>query len=275
MIGCVALVIGFQTSSNLAAAYGIAVSTTMVLETSLIILVVYMLKLRYGALLIALMAAIGCVELAFFASNATKFFAGGWFPMVVALVLFTLLTTWKRAGDVITASEDAKRVPIEGFLPSMAEIQQVPGTAIFFSAERDCVPTTLLHNLKHNKVLHERVVFLTLVTEDVPRLPDDERTEIDMLERGRCYRVILHYGFLEEPDIMHALKLLAQRGLRFEMEETTFFLGKTSIARAERRGLFTWRRELFRWMQRNSPSAAEYFKLPPARVIELGTTISL
>ena len=269
------LVLAFQSSSNLAAAYGIAVSTTMVLETTLIILVVYMLKLRYGLLLIALLAVIGCVEFAFFASNATKFLAGGWFPMVVALALFTLLTTWKRAADVITASEDAKRVPIQGFLPAMVDIQRVPGTAIFFSAERDCVPTTLLHNLKHNKVLHERVVFLTIITEDVPRLPDDERTEIDVLERGRCYRVILHYGFLQEPDIMHAIKLLAQRGLRFEIEETTFFLGKTSIARAERRGLFTWRRELFRWMQRNSPSAAEYFKLPPARVIELGTQISL
>ena len=270
-----ALVLEFRSSSALAAAYGIAVSTTMVLETSLIIIVVAMLKLRYGLFLIGLLGAIGCIELAFFASNATKFFAGGWFPMVVALVLFTLLTTWKRAADVITASEEAKRVPIEGFLPAMAEIQRVPGSAIFFSAEKDCVPTTLLHNLKHNKVLHERVVFLTIVTEEVPRVSDDERTEIDVLERGRCYRVILHYGFREEPDIMHALKLLALRGLRFELDETTFFLGKTSIARAERRGLFTWRRELFRWMQKNSPTAAEYFKLPPARVIELGTQISI
>ena len=269
------LVLEFKSSSALAAAYGIAVSTTMVLETTLVIMVVFMLKPRGGPLLIAVLAAIGCTELAFFASNATKFFAGGWFPMIVALVLFTLLTTWKRAGDVITASEEAKRVPIAGFLPSMAEIQRVPGTAIFFSADSACVPTTLLHNLKHNKVLHERVVFLTILTEEVPRLPDDERTEIDVLERGRCYRVILRYGFREEPDILRALQLLAQRGLRFEMEETTFFLGKTSIARAERRGFFTWRRELFRWMQKNSPSAAEYFNLPPARVIELGTQISI
>ena len=269
------LVLEFQSSSALAAAYGIAVSTTMVLETTLVIIVVSMLNLRYGPLLMALLAAIACIEFAFFASNATKFFAGGWFPMVVAVVLFTLLTTWKRAGDVITASEEAKRVPIEGFVPSMAELQRVPGTAIFFSADSDCVPTTLLHNLKHNKVLHERVVFLTVMTEDVPRVPDDERTEVDMLQRGSCYRVILHYGFREEPDIPRALDLLAQRGLRFEPDETTFFLGKTTIARAERRGFFTWRRELFRWMQRNSPSAAEYFNLPPARVIELGTQISI
>ena len=211
----------------------------------------------------------------FFASNATKFAAGGWFPIGVAAILFTLLTTWKLATDTIAASEEARRVAIGGFLATMHEVPRVPGTAIFFSAERDSVPTTLLHNLKHNKVLHERLVFLTVVTADVPRLPDDERLEIEVIERGRCYQVLLHYGFREEPDIPHALKLLAQRGLAFEVEDTTFFLGKTMIARAEKPGLFTWRRSLFRWMQKNSPSAAEYFRLPPARVIELGTQISV
>jgi KUP system potassium uptake protein len=270
-----ALVLEFRSSSAMAAAYGIAVATTMVLETSLVVMVVLMMRRRHAPLLIALLAAIGGVELMFFASNATKFAAGGWFPVTIAIILFTLLTTWKLAADTITASEEARRVPIEGFLPAMAEIPRVPGTAIFFSAERDSVPTTLLHNLKHNKMLHERIVFLTIATEEVPRLPDDERTEIDVLERGRCYKVCLRYGFREEPDIPHALKLLAQRGLSFEIDDTTFFLGKTSIARADRRGLFTWRRELFRWMQRNSPSAAEYFRLPPARVIELGTQISV
>ena len=270
-----ALVLEFRSSSAMAAAYGIAVATTMVLETSLVVMVVFMLGRRYAPFLIALLVGIGCVELMFFASNATKFAAGGWFPVTVAVILFTLLTTWKLAADTISASEEARRVPIEGFLPAMGEINRVPGTAVFFSADRGSVPTTLLHNLKHNKVLHERLVFLTIVTEEVPRLPDEERTEIDMLERGRCYKVALHYGFREEPDIPHALTLLAERGLTFELADTTFFLGKTSIARAERRGLFTWRRELFRWMQRNSPSAAEYFRLPPARVIELGTQISV
>jgi KUP system potassium uptake protein len=271
----IALVLEFRTSSAIAAAYGIAVATTMVLETSLVILVVWMLHRRYAPALILVLGAIACVELAFFASNATKFAAGGWFPISVAVILFTMLTTWKLAADTITASEEARRVPIEGFLQTMAEVPRVPGTAVFFSAERDSVPTTLLHNLKHNKVLHERIVFLTIVTEEVPRLPDEERTEIDVLERGRCYKVALHYGFREEPDVPYALKLLAQRGLAFDVEDTTFFLGKTMLARAEKRGLFTWRRELFRWMQKNAPSAAEYFRLPPARVIELGTQITV
>ena len=270
-----ALVLEFRASSALGAAYGIAVSTTMVLETALLVMVVWLLRPRFAPLLVGVLLVIGVAELLFFASNATKFTAGGWFPIAVAVILFTMLTTWKLAIDTIAASEEARRVPIAGFLQTMAEVPRVPGTAVFFTAERDSVPTTLLHNLKHNKVLHERMVFLTVVTADVPRLPDDERIDIDVIERGRCYQVTLHYGFREEPDIPHALKLLAQRGLAFDLEETTFFLGKTMIARAEKPGLFTWRRELFRWMQKNAPSAAEYFRLPPSRVIEIGTQISV
>jgi KUP system potassium uptake protein len=271
----IVLVLEFRESSALAAAYGIAVSTTMVLETSLVMLVVAMMRPRYAPALLLVLAIVGCAELAFFASNATKFASGGWFPVAVAAIVFTMLTTWKLAADTIAASEEARRVPIEGFLATMAEVPRVPGTAIFFSAERDSVPTTLLHNLKHNKVLHERLVFLTVVTAEVPRLPDEERLEIEAIERGRCYKVSLNYGFREEPDILHAMKLLGQRGLAFEVEDTTFFLGKTMLARPEKPGLFTWRRGLFRWMQKNSPSAAEYFRLPPARVIELGTQISV
>jgi KUP system potassium uptake protein len=151
----------------------------------------------------------------------------------------------------------------------------VPGTAVFFSADPSSVPVTMLHNLKHNKVLHERVVFFTIATADVPRLPDAERTEVTVLVPKRAYHATARYGFMEEPDAMRALALLARHGLRFERNETTFFLGKSSVALAERVGLFTWRRRLFRWMQRNSPTAVEYFKLPPDRVIELGTLLRL
>jgi len=133
----------------------------------------------------------------------------------------------------------------------------------------------LLHNLKHNKVLHERVVLIAITTEDLPRVADEDRTEVEVITPQKVYQVIVHYGFMENPDAMHVLKLLGRRGLRFEINETTFFLGKTTIARAQRRGLFTWRREVFRWMQRNTPSAAEYFKLPPDRVIEIGTQLKL
>ncbi len=271
----VLLVLGFGSSSNLAAAYGIAVSGTMVLTTSLIALVVYALGGAARVPVLAVLAVIGLVELAFLASNATKIVAGGWFPLACGLVIFTLLSTWKRATDYLNSAAVRRKVPIAGFFEHLGEVATVPGTAVFFSADPDAVPTTLLHNLKHNKVLHERVVFFTIETADVPRLPNAERTEVRVIVPKRVYQATVRYGFMEDPDAMRALALLSRHGLRFERDETTFFLGKSTIARAERPGLFTWRRELFRWMQRNSPTAVEYFKLPPDRVIELGTQLTL
>ncbi len=152
---------------------------------------------------------------------------------------------------------------------------RVPGTGIYLSSDPASVPITLLHNLKHNKVLHERIVLVTIVNEDVPRVAESERTEVRVLEPQHRYQVLLHYGFMEDPDIQRALKLLERHGLRFELADTTFFLGRTTLAAAEKRGAFTWRRDLFRWMQRNSPGAAEYFNIPPDRVIELGTRVTV
>ena len=271
----VLLVVGFGSSSNLAAAYGIAVSATMTLETSLVALVVFALAGRARGPVLAILVGIATVELLFLASNATKIVAGGWFPLLCGLAIFTLLTTWKRVTDILNADAARKQAPIEGFFERLGEVAIVPGTAVFFSGDPEAVPTTLLHNLKHNKVLHERVVFFTIETADVPRVPDVERTQVRVLAPKRAYQATVRYGFMEEPNAMRALALLSRHGLRFERDETTFFLGKSSIARADRPGLFTWRRGLFRWMQRNSPSAVEYFKLPPDRVIELGTQLKL
>ncbi len=248
----VVLVLEFGSSSNLAAAYGIAVSATMALETALVALVVFALAGRARILVLSVLLVVFLAELTFLASNATKIVAGGWFPILCGLVIFTLLTTWKRATDVLNADAARKHVPIEGFFERLGEVASVPGTAVFFSSDTRAVPTTLLHNLKHNKVLHERVVFLTITTEDVPRVEDEDRTDVRALVPKRAYQVIVRYGFMESPDAMHAIKLLGDRGLRFDINETTFFLGKSTIARAERPGLFTWRREVFRWMQRNS-----------------------
>ncbi len=277
MILVVLLVFAFKSSDALAAAYGIAVSLTMLLETSLIVIVVMQLQHRARSLLAGLLISIGVVELLFVSSNATKFLDGGWFPLACGLVLFTVLSTWKRVRAVISARDAAYAVPMEGFLKSLSDggIARVPGTAIFMAADITNVPTTLLHNLKHNKVIHERMIFLTLITEEVPYVANAERPEVEVLERGAIYRVTLHYGFREEPDIPKGLALLKRHGLAIEMEDTTFFLGKTIIAAAERAGPFTWRRTLFRWMQRNSPGAAESFNLPPSRVIELGTQITI
>ncbi|MGA7984466.1 MAG: KUP/HAK/KT family potassium transporter, partial [Burkholderiales bacterium] len=270
------VVLGFGSSSAIASAYGIAVSGTMVLTTALIAIVTLSRRKRANVLSLALLGLIGAAELVFFAANATKFADGGWFPLACALVLFAVLTTWKRGGTVIAAHSAARRVALERFAEVCdSRIPTVPGTAIYLSADPEAVPTVMLHNLKHNRVLHERIVFLTIADADAPRVPEDERTELRVLERGRIYQATLRYGFMEEPDVPEGLRKLRRHGLELDPAQATYFLGKTSIAPAVRRGPFTWRRTLFRWMQRNAPPAAESFKLLPERVVELGTRISV
>ncbi len=277
LILVILLVLGFQTSSAIASAYGIAVSGTMVLTTALVVVVAAATMARAKLLLfLPLVAAIGVVEIVFFLANAAKFLDGGWFPVACGLAIFVALSTWKRAETILSVHEDRRRIPLEEF-PSLCspDIPRVAGTAVYLSPDPNTVPAVLMHNLKHNKVLHERIVFLTIVDSDAPRVPDRERTELQVIERGRVYQAKVHFGFMEEPDVPKGLKLLARHGLKFEPMETTFFLGKSTIARAAKPGLFTWRRELFRWMQRNSPATAEYFKLMPERVVELGTRVAL
>jgi len=272
----VLLVLEFKSSSAIASAYGVAVSGTMVLTTLLIGTIALDSRSRARPFLLATIAAIGLVELVFFAANAMKFAEGGWFPLACGVLVFTMLTTWKRAESVVVLREGKIRVPVDTF-PAMcgSGIPRVEGTAVYLSPDPESVPPVLLHNLKHNKVLHERIVFLTIVDEEVPHVPDEERTFVRVIERGRVYQALLRYGFMEEPDVPRGLKLLGRHGLTFESMLTTFFLGKSTIARATRPGLLTWRRELFRWMQRNSPATAEYFNLLPERVIELGTRVTI
>ncbi len=269
------LVLAFGSSSALAAAYGIAVSATMVLATALLAVVAATLRRRWTPLLLALLAAIGSVELVFFFSNSVKIGQGGWFPLLVAAGLFTLLTTWRRGAELIQYRESRRRVDIDAYSTLLGGVHRVPGTAVFLSAERNSIPGTLLHNLKHNKVIHERVVFLRVEDQDVPRVPEDERAELNVLEHGAAYQATLRYGFREQPDVIAGLKLLGRQGLHFDLPDTTFFLGRTTLAPSSQRTLFSWRRGLFRWMQKNSQTAAEYFGLPPDRTVELGRQISL
>lgn len=187
-----------------------------------------------------------------------------------------MLTTWKRAETVLASHDSRTRIPVESIRTLFgASIPRVSGTAVYLSPHRGWIPTALMHNLEHNKILHERIVFLTIVDEDRRRVPERERTEVEVIEPGHYYQAVLHYGFMEEPDVSRGVELLARHGLKFEAEDTTFFLGKSTLAGAQKRGLFTWRRELFRWMQRNSPATAEYFNLRPERVIELGTRVTI
>jgi KUP system potassium uptake protein len=275
LVVVVLLVLSFGSSSNLAAAYGIAVSGTMFLTTVLIAVVAWALLPHLRPLLIIGLSVVGAAELLFLASNTTKIAAGGWFPLVCGLAIFTMLSTWKRAREVIASDEARLRIPLDGFFQRLGDVPTVPGTAVFISAEPSCVPTTLLHNLKHNKVLHERLFLLTFITGDEPYVDKYDRVDLRILEPKRIYEVTFRYGFMQAPDMNDAVALLRERGLNLEMNETTFFLGRSTIEPAKRRGLFTWRRELFRWMQRNAPSASEYLNIPADRVIEIGTRITI
>jgi KUP system potassium uptake protein len=276
LVPVVLLVLEFKTSSAVATANGIAVSGTMLLTTVRIGVVALSLPSRRRMPFLVALGAIGVVELMFPAANAARFADGGWLPTAFGLALFTLLTTWKRAETLLAARERRRHVPVESFLSLHGEgIRRVPGTAVYLSPERDYVPSVMLHNLKHDEVLHERIVFLTIADDDVPRLSIRERTEVRVLQPGRAGQVAPHYGFMEDPDVSKELPQLQRYGIVLDPMETTFFLGKTTIARAEEPGSFTWRRELFRWMQRNAPATAEYFGLLPERVVEPGTRVSL
>jgi KUP system potassium uptake protein len=266
----------FKSSSAIASAYGIAVAGTMLLDTVLVSIVIWSTKGSAKLPWLAGLTALGTLEFTFFAANSTKFMEGGWFPVICGLIVFTALSTWKRAGMVLQAAERNNRLTIDQYMTLFGpEIPRVPGTAVYLSPDPEAIPTTLLHNLKHNKILHERVIFLHIADADVPRLDDKDRIDVHIIDPHRVYQITIRYGFMEEPDVPKGLKLLERHAVPIDPMDTTYFLGRTTIAPASRRTLFSWRRELFRFMQRNSPAAAEYYQLAPERVIELGTRLTI
>jgi KUP system potassium uptake protein len=271
----VALVLGFQSSSQLAAAYGVAVTGTMLIET-LLVSVVALLVWRWNVWLAgAVMGGLLIVDLAFFSANITKVMHGGWFPLVIGALLFTLLTTWKKGRELLFARRSDESMPVDTFLTSLnPSVTRVPGTSVFLSGTTEGVPHALLHNLKHNRVVHERVVFLTVITEEVPHVPENERLTITHLGR-RFYRLILRYGFMDETDIPLALKAASQQNFEFNEMETSFFLGRETVMPSRRPGMAIWREHLFAWMLRSATSAMNFFKLPPNRVVEMGTQVEI
>lgn len=269
------VVVAFGSSSNLASAYGIAVSTTLLLETLIVSMVAWVLWPRWRIPILAGLAIVGTAELLFVLSNGMKIASGGWFPLACGVAFFTLLTTWRKGSEVITRDKQRKSIPMAGFLSMLGEVPTVPGDAVFLSGDAKYVPVALLHNLKHNKVLHERLFFVTFSTEERPYVSRPERLELATVEPGRAFQCTFRYGFMETPNMPEALALLKDHGLELEMANTTFFLGRSTIDPPKRRGAFTWRRTLFRWMQRNAPSPVEYLGIPADRAIELGTRISL
>lgn len=275
LVVVVVLVLEFDTSSELAAAYGIAVSGDMIITTLLMLFITTMSQRRLKTLLLAVLGVFLVVEMLFFASNLTKFMAGGWLPMLLGGALFTMLTTWKQGTALITRERRRINIPMADFIggPPL-DVPRVPGTAIYLTSDTETVPSALFHNLKHFKVLHERVFFLHVMIEDVPRVPDIDRIEVHKLG-GEHYTVEARYGFREEPDIPKALAALADLGLELEPMSTTYFVARATVVEGQGDDLQSWRRALFGWMMRQSEGPANYFHLPPNQVVELGTQISL
>jgi KUP system potassium uptake protein len=272
MIATCLLVAGFRSSTNLAGAYGVAVSTTMIITTILAYVVARdrlgWSVLTAGAITFGFLIA----DCAFLGANLFKIADGGWFPLLIAAFVFTLMTTWRRGRQLLTARLNDGALSPEMFVTSlrMRPPLRVPGTAVFMHRSSEVIPSALLHSLKHYKALHEQVVLLTVLTEEVAHVPEDERLEVDELGEG-IYRVAGRYGYMEEADIP---SLLARSGLKVPEMDTTYFLGReTLIVTPRPSGMATWREKLFASMMRNAESAARFFRLPPNRVVELGAQI--
>jgi KUP system potassium uptake protein len=276
MVMVILLVLFFQTSSNLAAAYGIAVTGAMFIDTCLLAVVLFSLWQWKPWLAVPLLAIFFMVDIAYFSANLAKVPDGGWFPLLIGLFAFTLLTTWAKGRQLMLERMREASMPVEIFVKSAASsATRVPGTAVFMTTSPDGVPHALLHNLKHNKVLHERVMLLTVRIEDVPFVEDERRFEMKDLGSG-FFRLIIRFGFMQETDVPANLGRIEACGPKFKMMETSFFLARqTLLATSAKPGMARWREHLFAWMLRNAESAMEFFKLPPNRVVELGSQVEI
>ena len=277
MIGCIALVLAFRTSSNLAAAYGVAVTTTMVITTLLFYVVAHE-RWGWNAFAMGTLTVVFLIiDGAFFGANIIKVAQGGWLPLMLAAVIFVVMITWKRGRRILAERIQREAKPLDAFLKEAHahRITRVPGTAIFMSGTASKAPPALMHNLEHNKVLHEQVIFVTVKTEQVPHVAQEKRLEVEHLGDG-IFRAKVHYGFMEDPNIPEVLAAGAGNELpRLDPDDTTYFLGRETIISTKRRGMAIWREKLFALMSRNATSATAFFGIPPNRVVELGEQIEL
>ena len=275
MVMVILLVLTFQSSSNLAAAYGIAVTGAMLIDSILITVVLRQMWNWNRYVVAALLVLFFFVDFSYLSANLLKVPAGGWFPLLVGAIAFTLLTTWAKGRQLMISRMNEASLPMEIFIKSAApSAARVPGTAVFMTSSASGVPHALLHNLKHNKVLHERVILLTVKIEDVPYVAHEKRLETKDYGAG-FYRVLLRYGFMEEVDVPAALAQLKQIGPQCKMMDTSFFLARQTLLASSRPGMAIWREKLFAWMLRNAESAMEFFKLPTNRVVELGSQVEI
>ncbi|WP_375382204.1 potassium transporter Kup [uncultured Sphingomonas sp.] len=269
------LVLFFRTSSNLTSAYGIAVTGAMTIDTCLLTVAIYRLWHWPKLYAIPLLSLFFLVDFAYLGANLTKVRAGGWVPLLIALIVFVVLTTWAKGRELMIARLREAAMPVKVFIQSAATAAaRVPGTAVFMTSTAEGVPHALLHNLKHNRVLHDRVILLTVKIADMPYYPEVERFVHEDLGAG-FHRLVLRYGFMEEPDVPASLKRLHACGADFRMMDTSFFLSRQTLLPAEHPGMSIWREKLFAWLLRNAESAMEFFRLPTNRVVELGSQVEI
>jgi KUP system potassium uptake protein len=276
MVACIGLVLAFRSSSNLAAAYGVGVSTDMVITTILFYMVARE-RWRWNPLVAGgLAGALLVVDLAFFSANILKIPQGGWFPLAVAALVFTLITTWKRGRLLLSERLDEHVQPLEHFLTACAERppNRVPGTAIFMYRSPTRTPYSLAQNLKTNKVLHEKVILLAVKTEEVPRVRRSQRVTLTPLGNA-FYQVVMHFGFMEEPNVPRVLRSVWPDGASIALDDVTYFVGRETVFATKRAGMALWREKLFALMARNALSASSFYHLPPGQVVELGAQVEL
>jgi KUP system potassium uptake protein len=276
MIGTIGLVLAFRSSSHLAAAYGVAVTTTMLITT----LLAFMVAWRrwhwplWAALVVTVLFSI--VDIAFFGANMVKVHQGGWFPLAVGALVYILMSTWQRGRQILAARLAKDAFPFAEFVANVQPDSppRVPGTAIFMARNADATPSALLHNLKHNKVLHEKVLLLTVMTEEFPQVPKGERIEMQDMGKG-FYRVVAHYGFMQIPGVPDMLDSLRAEGLELDLMRTSFFLSRETLIPSKRPGMALWREKLFAVMSRNALRPTDFFRIPVNRVVELGVQVKL
>jgi KUP system potassium uptake protein len=274
LVAVIFLVVQFRSSEALAAAYGIAVSGTMVITTLLLLFVTLRASGRWRWLALASLCTFGVTEVFFLASNLTKVASGGWLPLLLGLIIFMMLTTWKKGSEMVAQERNSIEVPMRDFLVmSKEDIPRVSGTAVYLTSDTKLVPNALFHNLKHYKVMHERVVFLNVSSPDVPYVDADSRLHVEELAK-EIFSVSVAFGFREEPNVPVALEGLKSHGIDLDTMSTTFFCARTTIVEGPGKLAF-WQRALFSWMTRQSESVALHFHLPPNRVVELGTQVIL
>ncbi|MET1077602.1 MAG: potassium transporter Kup [Pseudomonas sp.] len=276
MVGVVLLVIGFGSSGALASAYGVAVTATMWIDTLLVSAIMLLMWKTPRWLAIPMLLAFLLVDSLFLAANLPKILEGGAFPVLAGIALFILMTTWKRGRQILVERLDEGALPLPLFIASIRSQppHRVQGTSVFLTARSDAVPHALLHNLLHNQVLHEQVVLLTVVHEDEPRVAAERRFEVTAHGEG-FFRVVLHFGFVDEPDVPAALALCHLDGLDFSPMRTTYFLSRETVIPTRRIGMARWREALFAFLLKNANGNLRYFKLPVNRVIELGTQVEI